>query len=71
MSETDYRNRHDRLEQHWGVLPSTLVELSSAIDVMPSGTTLEAALTAIDERIIALEARGAYLASFTIDAEIT
>lgn len=64
------RGRHDRIEAHTGDLPATLVEISSAIDTITEGATLEAALTTVAERLIALEERGTYVKRFSIDATI-
>lgn len=43
---------HDRLAHHFGELPATFIELASSLGGdLPTGMTLEAALSVIDERL--------------------
>jgi hypothetical protein len=71
-SRTDSRNRHDRLESHWGDLPTDLVEIDSEIMGLPAGTTLQALLVGFEAALQALEAPAVIPASgtITLDASI-
>lgn len=67
----DSRNRHDRLESHFGFLEATLVELSSDISAsLLEGTTLEVALQAVHDALVVLEDGGEHMVIFTGDAWI-
>jgi hypothetical protein len=71
MNDT-YRNRHDREEHHFGDTYTTLVALSSAIDVsLPADMTAEDALSIINDRILVLEDEGRVIGRFTIDAVVS
>jgi hypothetical protein len=62
---------HDRLAAHFGDLPATLVELSSALSIdLPEGASLEAALESIHLRISARENSDRHISTFTGDAAI-
>lgn len=66
-----YRNRHDRLESHFGDLWATLVELSSGLDgQLTEGTSLEVALQTLHDRILRLEDADQAFGSFKGDAFI-
>ena len=69
---TTYRNRHDRIESHFGTFEATLVELSSALGVdLPTGTTVEAAIAIIHERLLRLEDHDVYVFSLKADAVVS
>ena len=71
MSQTTYRNRHDRLEHHFGDLPATLVELSSAAGALTEGMTLQGALALIDGWLSRLEGiDDVFVGQFRADAQI-
>jgi hypothetical protein len=65
---TGERNRHDRLETHFGLYSAQLVALSSEIDVLPEGATLEEAVRALWQRVVDLETLIRHF--FLLDAEV-
>jgi len=68
---TDYtsqRNRHDRLEQHYGTLTADLVELSAALGTTPTGGTIEDVIRQLHERLARLESTDIAFSSFLADA---
>ena len=69
MSYTEYRNRHDRVEHHFGTLEATLVELSEALGLdLPTGMTVEAAISVINDRVTRLENHDVHVFSLKADA---
>jgi len=71
MTELTQRNRHDREEHHFGVLPAALVELAEAIGTISAGSTIEVLLADIDARLLVLEGQAKVLGSFIIDAWVS
>jgi len=69
MSYTEHRNRHDRVEHHFGTLEATLVELSEALGLdLPTGMTVEAAITVINDRVTRIENHDVHVFSLKADA---
>lgn len=62
------RLRHDRTADHSGTQDTTTVVLSSAIGQYPAGTTVQAVLESMVNRILSLESANHAFGFFTFDA---
>lgn len=62
------RDRHGRLESHFGTVPGTTIGLSSAIGGTSAGTSIEELLRELHLRLLVLEGATAY--SFSVDATV-
>lgn len=73
MSYESYRNRHSRIDHHSGVLPGSLVALSSALHAqLPEGASIEDAIRFLQEHIARLEGDidAVRFKTFTLDVRV-